>query len=361
MPFWTAKRGQVGYSGRVIRGRKQTRKRTPFRVPGLANPSLTNAKRPYRKRVITKVVPKAKTQQPVKGMGSTSYFSTGDKAPKYIQMLKKLSGINKYELNWGFRVEANAGLQNAESYWHYDSQPLSQMFNTITAGNASKRLLLRSSNTNIQFSNCSNAVLYATIYDILCKREQAISSAYISPEQTWSAAEIQESNGLYALGNTMVGSIPTKFDLVNQFFKIEKVTTHLLQPGEVHNHQVRLFPNKMISANRMLLACRYAGLTRCTMIVVRGTPIDMTGVSDLSGNQSHYDASGNMQAPVLVGNTSITTSPCAVNVVFSTRYLYQWIADIDNDLTLTNNLQTTTDAGTDVMTSIGVSLPYTQT
>lgn len=339
---------------------------------------------PTAKRVAPKVRRVAKTKvlrvrrkqvsKLIKGQGAFSrWFPAPGRLTMSRSVMGKISGKNQYVFNMAQRLTAADGRQNATSVQYYDGVPLRAILSQFgTNTNDTRRLLLKSSYHEYTFTNASNTVAYLTLYDIVYKRdlETIVDSNVYLPEIAWNTGEIQEGN---SLGSSLVGSYPTRIGRFNDFYKIVQKSTHLLAPGEVHKHKVLLRPNRLISANLINEKSYYRGLTSTTMFVVQGTPVDNSGDTLISGVDGSgnpvYDSPGGINGlgqitTDICGNTVntfgtnsiVTTSPCAVNTVYSARYEYAWIQDLDSDVYTSNNLQSGV-GGLDVMEITG--LPYT--
>lgn len=299
----------------------------------------------------------------VRGQGATSSWYPRSRKPKFsTRVVNSISGRNLFQYNGTQRLQAPAGKQNATSMLFYDYLPLnSQMATLPSSANISKRMFLDDTFCEYTVANASNTITYLTVYDLWFKREmdQADTPEFV-PEGAWNLGETQEGN---PLGLTMIGSYPTRVSLFNEYYKIAQKRTHMLGPGDVHKHKVHIRPNKFITQQRISDSIRYAGLTACTMFVASGTPVDNSGTTmgyyDASANliSGAYDASGNMTNNVTTGN--VTTSPVALNIVWSGRYQYRWIQDVDSDIYTSNNL--ITGVNVEVMNTIGQALPYDET
>lgn len=310
----------------------------------------------------TKVLRQRKFSSGVlKGPGAVSFFKgRPGKLNLSKSILSNISGRNQYVFNMSQRLTSADGRQNATSVIYWDSYPVNQMLNSIAPGaaNNTKRMLCKQSFHEYTISNASNATCYISLYDVYYRRDLEVVSdpSVLFPHYAWNNGEIQEGN---TLGYSMIGSYPTRISQFGEYYAVAKKTTHMLGPGEVHKHKVLLTPNKWITKNLATEKDFYRGLTAATLFVVQGTPVD-NGGSTLVG-----DASGGINAEGVITeagvsgfgvNSTVTTSPCAVNMIYQARYQFQWVDDIDSDITTSNGLPTGV-SGLDVMAP--TCIPYT--
>lgn len=301
----------------------------------------------------------------VTGSGSTSTFNPpAGRITLSTKMIASASAINDWTFNMPIRIDSSGGVQTQYSVLYADQYPFQTLFNRMQvndiSGNNARRLLARNMYGEITFTNCTNSVLYVQLYDVMSKREltstSSVQAPVINPHTAWQS-------GLALIGNSnpgasMVGTYPTKVPNFRDYWKVCKVTKHMLSPGEVHKHKVYYKINKIIPQTRVDKANRYAGLTYATMLNCFGTPIDGTGQT--TSSQDYYDAAGNMQANTVV-NGNITTSPVHINLIYHCRYQYQWVGDTDQDTSYTNTITKAGDAGYEVMPNTGVAAAFDDT
>lgn len=302
--------------------------------------------------------------QVYRGQGSMSkWYARAGKLSLSSRVLSKLSGRNLYTFNLAARLQCADGQQSAYDIIYSDQVPLNELFAkqlseiNPSIPNNTRRLLLRDVYGEIQFTNATNAVSYVQIYDLWYKREMdTTDNRTFVPSAAWNNGEIAQGN---AAGCSVVGTYPTRVSLFNEYYRVARKTTHLLLPGEVHVHRVSLKPNKMITYDRAAQSVRYAGISAASMIVVKGTPVNNSGTTigaqDPSGNYpaQGVDLSGNMISNLVTGQ--VTTSPCALDIVYNCRYTYQWMQDVDSDTVVSNSL--TTGNTLEVMEGTGIAYP----
>lgn len=283
---------------------------------------------------------KTTTQKLLSGNGAVSYFNKTVQPKLPIQIMKKLTPVNTWTANYSDRLSWADGRQAVKEFIYYDTQPLSAILAQLPvpgpAGNLTRRFLLQDMYGEFTFSNASNSTCYVYVYDILCKKDldstSTQDSTVLLPNVAWNNGEIQQGN---TLGNSMIGTFPSKVKDFTSFYKILSKKGHFMKAGDVHKHKVSLKLNRLINESLISKSSYYGGLTHYTMICAYGVPCDNDAVP-----------------PV------VTTSNGALDMVYTTQYRYKWMQDYDTDSVIFGALPTGV-AGLEVIEDDGDIVPVT--
>ena len=143
--------------------------------------------------------------------------------------------------------------------------------------------------------------------------------------------------------STYYGAIPTTSKQFNAMYKVKRMTTKLLSPGQVYEHTVRKVMNRMYDCEELSSYPNcVAGLTYFTMIVVSGFPDRATD----SGFQV------------------TTASSVAIDWIFTKETRYKFIRDQNSQMYTVNNLfqgpSTTTNGGANGEILVPRNAPFRQ-
>lgn len=117
--------------------------------------------------------------------------------------------------------------------------------------------------------NQSNANAKCTLYDIVTRKDP-VTAAIDSPVEAWDKG--MADFGMFTPSN-VVGQTPFRSPEFRQYFRVQKVTSFNLEPGQQHEHVVHNKYNKMISSERFqnVPGTTAAGLTRFSLLVFHGS------------------------------------------------------------------------------------------
>jgi len=130
-------------------------------------------------------------------------------------------------------------------------------------------ILCESFTAVLSMKNVSNANLTLTIYDIIAKRDASVANSF-APDLAWNVGASLEGTTNASL---VVGALPTDSDLFNQFYKIQKRTSVILAPGNLHRHETFSYPHQVVSSaltSYIGSNGNIGGLTTYVMIVISG-------------------------------------------------------------------------------------------
>jgi len=186
-------------------------------------------------------------------------------------------------------------------------------------------VLLESYTSVVTMMNAFNANLELTIYDILSKRDASVANSF-PPDTAWSVGSTLEGA---ANASLVVGALPTDSDLFNTFFKIQKRTSVVLAPGNLHRHETFSYPHRVVS--KALSAyigtngC-IAGLTSWVMVVIKGSP----------------DSDNTTSSQVSVGSSLL-------NYTVQADYRFRYMMSNQPDIFKSNNLPGSFTVGEEVL------------
>jgi hypothetical protein len=204
----------------------------------------------------------------------------------FINNKSKLSAIEKrmirpveYTVNGASQINSSVGRQFPESLIAmFHQTDLATIFTNAPlpasgagATTSYPSVLLESSTVVVQMMNAANSSLSLTIYDILAKRDASVANSF-APDAAWATGSALENA---ANAYLVAGALPTDSDLFNQFYRIQKRTSVVLAPGNVHRHEVFSFPHRVVSKalnSYIGSGGNIGGLTSYVMVVINGAP-----------------------------------------------------------------------------------------
>lgn len=233
------------------------------------------------------------------GGATNSIFKKLVKGPKRAKTRPFNTNIHKFtnaNLTLGNQAKSAAYFQ---PYWEYTTVNsfVNTLFNqnpttldpTGTTFNVNQiRPYFMSCLGTFRFNNFTNGNISMTIYDIHCK-----TSTGDSPIKLWDDGDRAEEADAAAVGgnNFVIGSKPTDSKRFKQYWKVDKVTSVIMKPGEEHEHKIVHAPNTAQFQNNYLQsiqsgtgAYQYIGrLTRGVMWVITGQAFVDRGVGGTGG------------------------------------------------------------------------------
>ncbi len=185
---------------------------------------------------------------------------------------------------------------------------------TVSFGGQVRRERLGTYSNKMQFLNTTNHPMSITIMELACKRDLTPTMFWQSPayqigsgiwqwDGTPSGAFTQgyaaeHSVGQYTAGNAVIarpptvsnqgyqytardyGANPLSVPLFRDYFKVKRSVTQMLQPNEIHIHNVNISPNMMLdncklrnygtASGAAISPTALAGLTVYTFVIIRG-------------------------------------------------------------------------------------------
>ena len=192
--------------------------------------------------------------------------------------------------------------------------------------------MLEASTSEFLVTNSSLATQYVDIYDIVRKRDTQYSDVSggvpnnptLDPVNAWkwgvSDQIISAGDDLTAWQN--VTSLPTDSRLFNNYFRVVKRTRVGLVAGATHRHRVHMGCNQLLDKETLNRAYGdLRGITTYTMMVINGQPTSI---------------------PSVEGDPTVTTAQTQLDVVYSIRAKYTWVADNTVTWYVTDNLSSLT-------------------
>nr|WAE43011.1 MAG: capsid protein [Cressdnaviricota sp.] len=280
---------------RIARARSSTGstlsvpQRRGMRQPGRISRPAGRPKTAARTRLFTRTKPKKKQlfQGPSKGHNET-YSKTVYQLRTYNKRLNKLkralTTASQGLYNGSVQLVVTAGIQNACSFYDttHSAEPRLGAVGEITAYGSALPLQIskfqhESSTLDAIIRNAENQPVRVTLYDVV-PRHDIISNAQGATDllgafQTGLTAEAGAS-GIVDANYTTVGITPFQnINFVNNW-KIIKVTSLLMNPGEVHRHKIKYkcgkTYNKLELTQENATMLKYEGVD--TLIIAHGTP-----------------------------------------------------------------------------------------
>lgn len=234
--------------------------------------------------------------------------------------VRKAASSPNYEvINGPGNFEALSGFQGAVSGSIFTQAALLRIINAMPAaapaGNFTRRFLLERIEQKVTYTNASSASATLDIYQVACKQDNDLVSALTA----WQDGVTMETS--LPAGTppwAVLGIKPWHSQRFKEFFKIVSHKVVNLAAGASHQHTTMLTPNVILKEQRIRENNCYKGLTQFVLAVVKGVPV-----------------CDDADVPRLV-----STAPIQVDIVTENNTKYRWIADVDTDLYITNNLTT---------------------
>lgn len=194
------------------------------------------------------------------------------------------------------------------------SNDLQLIFNLVTGGNTSNKMLYMDCSSEIMFTNDKRSLVKFAIYDIVARRDSTVGP----PTDAFSDGLTDTQSSAGQTSFSRIGALPFSSPRFTQYFKVLKVSHGMLTEGQTHCHRVNYKINKVINGEVVSNTEKnLKGITCFSMIVFYGQPITATN------------------------STIVTASSCELNVYFKRSYGYKWIDDANNTNTNSNNFPTT--------------------
>lgn len=289
---------------------------------GAATRSFINRRRAAGTRTASKLLmyrgKKRSTANRVRGslggLPSMSQFALSRAPSKRVLAMKRVA-VPNYFINSAASQTVNAeGYQNACVWRHQSHDTLSQILAKIPNNTPPQvvKFVVQSCVIELLMTNSSLATQYVDIYDIVRKRDAGYGvnpndDPTDDPLVAWKQGVSDQSPAppdMTAWQNVM--SKPTDSQLFNTYFKIVKKARVGLVAGATHRHRVNINSNLLVDSE-LIRRCNgdMAGITCYTVCVINGQP---ASIKDESG-------------------AVVTTATTALDVVWSSRIKYTWVAD----------------------------------
>lgn len=285
----------------------------------------------------------------LQGQISSSRFGLSAKVTPQVKALKRVGAPNVKVTQYPYQIQVPFGFQAQGSNVLYPVGDINAMISTITAATTgSKRMVLESAQSEITFTNSSNASAEIELYDLVLKHDLSVAPTFTVnslpyspvpfPESYWQQGTLAAEGAVGSTTpapSTFIGSTPFDSVLFKDYFKVMKRTKVMLPQGGTHRHHVSLKPSKLIdqfmlsTAGAGIYALR--GLTQYTMITCKGVPISDTTLS------------------------TPTTASVLLDVIQSVRYKWTWVSDTTSTGYFVDSLSTPAAVNTSVL-SLGSGL-----
>lgn len=265
------------------------------------------------------------------------WMSKGRKLPFRVRAMKAVAAPDIYQANYGQVVQVGNGVQKFVSFASLTGDQLNTIANKTPAG-APNRVLIENCQTEVTFTNTTNAALEVEVYDIVPKRD-VFDEMYIKTDNgtyPWSYIEDAIEAGCLAGAQlspaasspaNFIGASPFDSQIFKAYFAVAKRAHVMLASGASHRHQQMVGTNKLIDQSVIAGASALGGsiktyikgYTYATLLLVRGV--------------AAYNPSAEPAGDA-------TTNGAFLNVVTSVRVKYTFVTDNTNTLNYTNVLTT---------------------
>lgn len=237
-------------------------------------------------------------------------IGSGRCSPFVRNLLKKLISPRTVSKIISTNISSLTGYQNTTQWAINQLSDLEAMAATAAAGDKATRLFLKEAKHTLTFRNQTNCAAKCQIYDLLCIRD-CPSAALGTPVALWNKGMTDYGTPDHRI---TVGSTPFKSPEFRRYFKVAKMTTVRLEPGQQHEHVTKCMFNRTLSSVQWEnnSASYIGGLTRYVMVVFHGslvhesaTPGTVTYAPITLDMAGRYDYSfGYLESPV--GTFSLT-------------------------------------------------------
>lgn len=253
----------------------------------------------------------------------------GTRLPKRVLAMKRVGAPDIYHANFSETVVTPTGLQQFKSYGSLFRSQL-QVLNGI-AGNQSapNRVLIESAQTELSFTNLTNAAVEVELYDIVFKRDVPATTTLSLAAGTYIFSSYPENmitQGIKAAASIAPGSLTDPSQYVgaspfdSQFFKdycqVKQKSHVMLASGATHRHQTLAKINRVadqsIVGNQNLNYIK--GFSYTTLLCIRGAGVRVNDTFDT------------------------TTNASTLNVVSSLRIKWTYVQDVTSNAVYNNDL-----------------------
>lgn len=308
------------------RGLKSMKKRAAY-VKSAAKRRAGGAKR-YRASIPRRYVASA-------GQITNSMWKLArPRASKQALALRRVGAPDIYQNNFSEPILVTQGLQKLVSAGSVLQPQLNAILNHAP-DSAPSRVLIESAQTEITYTNSTNASVEVEMYDILFRRDAPLTFTFDTNGFTYSGVSspenfvdvgIQAGAGLDPAGGVhpcnYIGASPFDSQIFKSYCRVVRKTHVMLASGATHRHQTMASINRV--CNRTTGGMNDLAFLRefsyTTLLVVRGVGVYQTGTETTTTNQAF------------------------LNLVTSIRIKYTYVTDATNNLWYANSLPAPADA-----------------
>ena len=212
--------------------------------------------------------------------------------------------MQKYCQQYTDKIIASQGLQKYGGVSSvYDIADLQSLIGSVSGNVEALKFYCKNVNLTTVGTNSSNLTARVVIYNVLARNDIS-SDRSINPLSDWANSYTEEAITNYA---TAWGSTPFDAGRFGHNWKIYKITTHILAPGESFIHKWYVNPNKFVNAqalgdlsnNGVATASEgsYKHLTHYQLIILQPFPV-------------HDSAT----------NTIVSTGTAGLDLIYVSRY-----------------------------------------
>lgn len=202
-------------------------------------------------------------------------------------MLRKGQAPMFYTVNAGARISGAVGQQiYSQPQSLFLKSDLTTLMGKLPASNSTNLLILRGAWSKGMITNMHQGPVKLIYYDCIARRDGDDNA------QSAFNTGLSDQSGTTVDGTTL-GVTPYKSQYFNQFWRIAKVTTVILDPGATHIHYVKARVNRVIRNEYLgqTPALYLRGLTYYTLVVAHGVPAnDATTTTTISTGVVALDA-----------------------------------------------------------------------
>lgn len=269
------------------------------------------------KRGRTRKTPRIRVSAPSTVTASTYYSDKMWPKMKILQKKFAKSSTNLYTYTDGVQLVSQSGAQNAVTRTIMGGGFMRNALAAIgeqpanTAGSLqdTNRIFWKMAEQFTTFTNSGNATAFVDIYQLSVRR-----ATNNNPQTLWqSGIQDQASSAFQSI--TALGLTPGMSQAFTDYYKMKKVYTICLAPGQSHQHNAK-YPifqliNNSVIATDMQGDNFLPGVSRAQLFVGRG-------------------------APVTDGTTSsnVNTAPVKINMACTQRCTFTYLSDNDANLLL---------------------------
>lgn len=252
------------------------------------------------------------------------------RASKQALALRRVGAPDIYQSNYTSPVVCGQGIQKLISFGSLLQPQLKSILDHAPTS-APNRVLIESAQTEITFTNSTNASVEVELYDITFRRDVPLTYQFESGGYSYSGVSSPEnfaSSGAQAgagldpsasppvLPITYIGASPYDSQIFKSYCKVNRRTHVMLASGATHRHQTMANINRVCNRTTggMDELTYVREFSYATMLVIRGVAVYQTEEADTTTNQSF------------------------LNVVSALRIKYTYVADATNNLWYANDL-----------------------
>lgn len=257
------------------------------------------------------------------GLLTNSIWSTKSRAlPFRVRAMKAVAAPDIYHRNYSTILQCDAGLQKFVSFGSLNQFQLGEILATVPHTNGPNRCVLENAQTEVTFTNLTNAAAEVMVYDVIMKRDVSADEEFVTTTGTyqWDTIESAITAGAQAAaGIAPAGSDPSEYIGASPFdsqvfksrFTVAKRAHVMLASGASHRHQQMVSLNKVLDQTVVDTngGVYLKGVSYATLLLVRGV---------------------GAYAPDAPPAGDGTTNSLFLSVVTSLRCKYSYVQDVTN-------------------------------